>query len=247
MTLREFWRRITSTRYTRALEAKHLEMRGEIGRHYRELARGQAALMRERAETTRQRAEVARQRAENLRLRAENRALLNSILGIAGIPPILVAAPEPDEISGASLPDLAELVTSDGVAPRAGDAAAHDSPLVADASLYASAGDSMHPDSLPSPDKPTSPAGKPDSPAPRSSLFGSLRTPHEPGESHVAAHIPSAAVNPPSMERARQRIPRNAQSPRSTHSPVATRRRSWHQINRMLEFESARKTVADES
>lgn len=31
--------------------------------------------------------------AENARLRAENRALLNSILGIAGIPPITVAAP----------------------------------------------------------------------------------------------------------------------------------------------------------
>jgi hypothetical protein len=46
MTLREFWIRITSTRYTRALEA------------------------------------------EVLLLRAENRALLNSILGIAGIPPV---------------------------------------------------------------------------------------------------------------------------------------------------------------
>ncbi len=32
--------------------------------------------------------------AEVARLRAENRALLNSILGIAGIPPIPVAAPE---------------------------------------------------------------------------------------------------------------------------------------------------------
>ena len=33
--------------------------------------------------------EIAQQRAEIDRLRAENRALLNSILGIAGIPPIL--------------------------------------------------------------------------------------------------------------------------------------------------------------
>jgi hypothetical protein len=48
MTLREFWVRITSTRYTRALEA------------------------------------------EVQYLRAENRALLNSILGIAGVPPISV-------------------------------------------------------------------------------------------------------------------------------------------------------------
>ena len=46
ISLRTLWQRITTTRYTRALEA-----------------------------------EVAR-------LRAENRALLNSILGIAGVPPL---------------------------------------------------------------------------------------------------------------------------------------------------------------
>jgi hypothetical protein len=49
----ETWRRITVTRYTRALEA------------------------------------------EVVRLRAENRALLNSILGIAGVPPITV----PDSVA----------------------------------------------------------------------------------------------------------------------------------------------------
>ena len=38
--------------------------------------------------------EATRQRAEIARLRAENRALLNSILGIAGIPPIVVAEAE---------------------------------------------------------------------------------------------------------------------------------------------------------
>lgn len=48
MNIPEIWRRITATRYTRALEA------------------------------------------EVTRLRAENRALLNSILGIAGVPPISV-------------------------------------------------------------------------------------------------------------------------------------------------------------
>lgn len=32
--------------------------------------------------------EVARERAENERLRAENRALLNSLLGTAGFPPV---------------------------------------------------------------------------------------------------------------------------------------------------------------
>jgi hypothetical protein len=36
-------------------------------------------------------AQLARLHAENVRLREENRALLNSILGIAGIPPVSVA------------------------------------------------------------------------------------------------------------------------------------------------------------
>jgi hypothetical protein len=53
INLSEIWRRITSTQYTRALEA------------------------------------------EVVRLRAENRALLNSILGIAGVPPITV----PDSVA----------------------------------------------------------------------------------------------------------------------------------------------------
>ena len=37
--------------------------------------------------------EVARERAETERLRAENRALLNSLLGTAGFPPIETAEP----------------------------------------------------------------------------------------------------------------------------------------------------------
>jgi hypothetical protein len=57
MTIREIWRRITATRYTRALESQ-----------------------------------LARERAHNDRLRAENRALLNSILGIAGVPPLPASA-----------------------------------------------------------------------------------------------------------------------------------------------------------
>ncbi len=52
MTLREWWGRVTSSKYTRQLEA--------------DLAR----------------------------LRGENRALLNSILGIAGVPPVVVAGEE---------------------------------------------------------------------------------------------------------------------------------------------------------
>lgn len=55
MSIRALWKRITTTRYSRALEV-----------------------------------DLAHVRAENALLRAENRGLLNSILGIAGVPPIPV-------------------------------------------------------------------------------------------------------------------------------------------------------------
>ena len=43
--------------------------------------------------------EVARERAENERLRAENRALLNSLLGTAGFPPVeFPEAPKPQPV-----------------------------------------------------------------------------------------------------------------------------------------------------
>ena len=108
-SLRDTWRRWTSTRYTRLLE--------------QELAR----------------------------LRAENRALLHSILGVAGIPPITVAVPQP-------------LQSAPSPADRSTDPALDSEPL-----------DSSHATSSPA---------------------------------HVA---------------------------------VPLRRRSWHQINRTLEIDSARK------
>ena len=43
--------------------------------------------------------EIARERADNERLRAENRALLNSLLGTAGFPPIETPeAPKPQPL-----------------------------------------------------------------------------------------------------------------------------------------------------
>ena len=68
MHIRKIWRRLTTNRHARTLEA--------------DLARERAA--------------NAEQGTEITRLRAENRALLNSILGIAGVPPV-----------SASLDDLA--------------------------------------------------------------------------------------------------------------------------------------------
>jgi len=44
-------------------------------------------------------ADVARERAENERLRAENRALMNSLLGTAGFPPVeFPEAPKPQPL-----------------------------------------------------------------------------------------------------------------------------------------------------
>lgn len=107
--------------------------------------------------------EVTRLRAEIDRLRAENRALLNSILGIAGVPPIPTDLPtscaEPLRIA--------------------------------------------HPAPLPGPEAPPSGPG-----ASSRERRGQL----------AAGGVPVAG-------------------------PL--RRRSWQQINRMLEFESARKTVKE--
>jgi hypothetical protein len=50
------------------------------------------------------------------RLRAENRALLNSILGIAGVPPIVVAADEVAGVSALGL-NLAKSTLNPGPAP----------------------------------------------------------------------------------------------------------------------------------
>jgi hypothetical protein len=90
--------------------------------------------------------------AEVARLRAENRALLNSVLGIAGIPPIPAASPDPACAAGAA------------------------------------------------------------SSAPTNDISGG-------------------------------RDSQSAGRAAGTRLPLATRRRSWQQINRMLEFESARKAA----
>ena len=108
--------------------------------------------------------EIVRQRSEIDRLRAENRALLNSILGIAGVPPI------PGDIATTSV----------------------------------------------EPPRSTRPAPRPGLEAP----------PSRPGTSSYG--------------------PRGRHAPGNVHVTAPLRRRSWQQINRMLEFESAKKTVASD-
>jgi hypothetical protein len=83
--LSQILRRITTTPHSRALES--------------EVARQSAEVTRQRAENDQQRAAIASQQNEIARLRAENRALLNSILGIAGIPPVVPEMPLPSSVS----------------------------------------------------------------------------------------------------------------------------------------------------
>ena len=116
--------------------------------------------------------------AEVARLRAENRALLNSILGIAGVPPISVAEGE----------------------------------WKADASAMADEAE--------------------------------LRAPAAPGDASAPganAAVPNVKT-PMGANRSRE-----SAGPRKESGAQATpmRRRSWHQINRMLEFESAKKKAQE--
>ena len=194
VTFRHIWERLTSTRSSRTLEAEILRERADVVRLRNENDRMRADLLR-------QQQEIARERSENVRLRDENRALLNSILGIAGIPPILVPAPLPESL----VADARDFVIP-GDDPTGAGNPSSDSP-------HAPAKESTmnsNPDLKPASDKPNSPA-------PHSSLFASpriRRTPNSAGADSSAA--------------------------------VHTRRRSWHQINRRLEFESARKPVTGE-
>jgi hypothetical protein len=81
MNIREFLHRITTTRYARTLET-------ELSLERAVVTRLDAVIAQQGAEISQQGIEVGKQDAEIARLRAENRALLNSILVIAGIPPL---------------------------------------------------------------------------------------------------------------------------------------------------------------
>jgi hypothetical protein len=127
-------------------------------------------------------AELAQQRAEIDRLRSENRALLNSILGIAGIPPL-------------SLPLFTAL------SPAAGHSGSPTPSSGGDESLST----------------PTSSSPQTAAPSDSSSRQSGTRN-----DSHLSPSSPTARLAAP------------------------IRRRSWHQINRMLEIESARKAVTSD-
>ena len=182
-------------------------------------------------------AELARQGAELDRLRAENRALLNSILGVAGIPPLSI--PQARLTVDLGAPFDAEPL------PSQSHSESSTRPLADDDSTF-----------------------RPPPPADHSGTDGhsALRQQSERSDS-TGAPLPSEQEGAPrsthnrapgsTVSRAREisrawgiSRPRND----SLHSaprvrPVAPphRRRSWHQITRILEIESARKPAAANS
>jgi hypothetical protein len=151
-----------------------------------------------------------------LRLRAENRALLNSILGIAGIPPILreglqdrpplVLADEPG-ISEPPLPSSVSLPTK-----------CHSESAAADD------------ESRSTPPHPSSMAAEKNSPGPQRP------------RNDIPPHSSSPQSFPPPSPHSP--VPSSApasSTPQRRQLAAPQRRRSWHQIMRTLEFESGKK------
>src|SRR3984957_11604924 len=89
MLIRTIWRRITTTRHARTLEA-------ELALESTVITRLDAVIAQQGEEIDQQGAEISQQGIEISRPRAEHSALLNPILGIAAVPPV-----------SASLDDLA--------------------------------------------------------------------------------------------------------------------------------------------
>ena len=148
--------------------------------------------------------ELARQGAEIDRLRTENRALLNSILGVAGIPPLTIPAQS-----------HSESVTR---------------PLADDDSIFR-------------PPPPANHAGQKGLPGPGIAGLPGRRL-VEPGRSAEPGRSDSLGESLHSEQSTRPRNDSLHSSPRMHPVAPPHRRRSWHQINRILEIESARKPVA---
>ena len=98
MQIPKFWHRFTTTRHARTLEAELVLERAVV-------IQLDAVIAQQGVQIDQQGAEINQQGIEIARLRAENRALLNSILGIAGVPPLPateadLAALQPSPFSG---------------------------------------------------------------------------------------------------------------------------------------------------
>ena len=137
--------------------------------------------------------ELARLHDEIARLRAENRALLNSILGIAGLP---AGQAGMNPLPPVPLPNFTTQPATAGHSGPSTPQRAADRPL------------------------PTTTSSDPSSQAGPSTAVG-----REPPQRQSETRNDSSI---------------SADAPRMIHTPPH-RRRSWHQINRLLEFQSARK------
>jgi len=161
-------------------------------------------------------AEVARQRAEIHRLRAENRALLNSILATAGIPPLSI--PQARLTVDLGAPFDAEPLSSQSHSESS------TRPLADDDSTFR-------------PPPPANHAG--------TNGLSALRQESERSDS-TGAPLPVEPEGAPRSTVSRAwgiNRPRNDSfhtAPRVRPLAPPHRRRSWHQINRILEIESAR-------
>jgi hypothetical protein len=290
MTFRQIWEHFTKTRYTRKLEAEVLRERAEAVRLRGELDRQTAEYARQVVELKHARSESDRLGREIRCLRAENRALLNSILGIAGVPPVIVEAALPDDFDARLLDDADAASHRDAEASTSPDSGALAISAAAFDQAHATEGAPMNLHFAPLPEKGPSPLAKPESPAPRSPLFDTARPENaasamRPGKfpPHAAAENAAQVFRPEELNgthaapaekglgssRQRRRDARNANalsntqadrdssalprqrfphtsslSPRNPRPATPLRRRSWHQINRLLEIESAKKPVA---
>jgi hypothetical protein len=154
-------------------------------------------------------AEISRQRAELDRLRTENRALLSSILGIAGIPPLSI--PQARLTVDLGAPFDAEPLSSQSHSESS------TRPLADDDSAFR-------------PPPPANHAG--------TNGLSALRQESERSD--------STGTPLPAGQSTRPRDDSLQSAPRARPLAPPHRRRSWHQINRILEIESARKPAAGE-
>jgi hypothetical protein len=188
MHIRKIWRRLSTTRHARTLEA-------ELALERAVIVRLDSAIAQQGVQIDQQSAEISQQGIEIARLRAENRALLNSILGIAGVPPL-----------PATEADLATLQVS----PLSGTGVRRKAALGNDACAPSL---SRNPSDL-----------------------GSGVASHQMNARGQAEACPTED-SPPTRAR-------NHSGPHANQTPhvaAPTRRRSWPQIHRLLEFESAQK------
>jgi hypothetical protein len=254
LNFNQIWQRITTSRRTVEREADVQRENAQCENALREdFARRAHALE----------SQIAQAHVENCRLRAENRALLNSVLGIAGIPPVIVADP-PDSLFAGAQHGSTPLTTcaTPGPPRRTCQDDAHSpiapsqerchsersSPRRASEERFSIARVSSDESLFVSPDDLGAEAKR----DPSSSISPTLRDDSSteesvaPNGSASPGRIPRHPSGRPAPLQKQAPHVRSALHPRNDpHAIAPLRRRSWHQINRMLEFESSRRKDQD--